>query len=87
MKSIFITFRSITYAQRCERVFTAEGIKCHMRRSPRWMEERGCSYGVEAKLTELKQGLDILRREEIPFRKSYMFHPDGVVEELRYDLS
>lgn len=87
MKSFFITFRSITYAQRCERVFTAEGIKCHMRRSPRWMEERGCSYGVEAKLTELKQGLDILRREEIPFRKSYMLHPDGVVEEIRHGVS
>ncbi len=87
MKSFFITFRSITHAQRCERIFTAAGIRCHMRRAPRWMEERGCGYGVEAKLGELNEGLQILRKEEIPFRKSYLLYPDGVVEELRYDLS
>lgn len=87
MKSFFITFRSITYAQRCERIFGAQGLKCHMRRTPRWMEERGCGYGVEVKLGELEQGLQILRKEQIPFRKSYLLHPDGAVEELRHDLS
>lgn len=87
MKTFFITFRSITHAQRCERLFGTEGITCHLRRTPRWMEERGCGYGVEAKLTELEQGLELLRRERVPFRKSYLFHCDGMVEELCNGIS
>jgi hypothetical protein len=50
------------------------------------MEERGCGYGVEVKCPDLKAGLEVLRREKIPFRKSYLLHPDGVTEELHDDL-
>lgn len=82
VKSFFLTFRSITYAQRAELAFSREGIPCYMRRAPKWMEERGCGYGLEVKLSALKQGLDILRREKITFRKSYLLHPDGTVEEM-----
>ena len=53
---------------------------------PRWMEERGCGYGVEVKCPELRMGLEVLRREKIPFRKSYLLHADGVAEELSDDL-
>ena len=87
MKTFFITFRSITWAQRCQRIFEREGIRCTMRRAPRWMENRGCSYGVEAKLREPEQGLKLLEREKIPFRNCYLLHPDGTVEELGHDLS
>ena len=47
MKTFFITFRSLTYAQRGEQTLRSGGIKSRMRRTPRWMEERGCGYGVE----------------------------------------
>lgn len=87
MKSFFITFRSITQAQRAERVFARAGIGCILRRTPRWMEERGCGYGVEVKVAELKDGLAVLRQEKIPFRKSYLLHGDGLVEEVGDDLS
>lgn len=87
MKSFFITFRSITHAQRCERIFGTHGLKCHMRRTPRWMEERGCGYGVEVKLASAEQGLELLRSEQIPFRKGYLLHPDGAVEEVCHGLS
>ena len=87
MKSFFLTFRSITHAQRAERAFGRAGFMCTMRRTPRWMEERGCGYGVEIKCSSLRQGLEVLRQEKIPFRKSYLLHGDGVVEEQRDDLS
>lgn len=87
MKSFFITFRSITQAQRAERAFGRAGYSCVLRRTPRWMEERGCGYGVEVKVAQLKEGLAVLRLEKIPFRKSYLLHGDGVVEEVRDDLS
>ena len=87
MKSFFLTFRSITQAQRAERAFARAGLECILRRTPRWMEERGCGYGVEVKCPDLRTGLEVLRQERIPFRKSYLLHGDGVVEEISHDLS
>ena len=87
MKTYFLTFRSITQAQRAERAYGRAGMVCTMRRTPRWMEERGCGYGVEVKCADLGAALEVLRREKIPFRKSYLLHGDGVAEELSDDLS
>ena len=87
MKTFFLTFRSITQAQRAERAFAKAGMGVFLRRTPRWMEERGCGYGVEVKCPELRTALEVLRREKIPFRKSYLLHADGVVEEFHDDLS
>lgn len=87
MKLFLITFRSLTLAQRAERAMTGEGIACHVRRTPRWMEEKGCGYGVEARLSQLEQGVGVLREAGIPYRKTYLMHPEGTVEELRNDLS
>ena len=86
MKSFFLTFRSITQAQRAERDFVRAGMAVVLRRTPRWMEERGCGYGVEVKCSDLRTGLEVLRQEKIPFRKSYLLHADGAVEELGHDL-
>ena len=86
MKTFCLTFRSITQAQRAERVFSQAGMTVNLRRTPRWMEERGCGYGVEVKCPELRSALEILRRERIPFRKSYLLHADGMAEELNDDL-
>ena len=85
MKTIFLPFRSITQAQRAERAYAKMGMTCTMRRTPRWMEERGCGYGEEVKCPALHTGLEVLRREKLPFRKSYLLHPDGAVEELHDD--
>ena len=87
MKTFFLTFRSITQAQRAERAYARAGLSCVLRRTPRWMEERGCGYGVEVRCGELIKALEVLRQEKIPFRKSYLLHGDGVVEELHDDLS
>ena len=86
MTTYCITFRSVTLAQRGERALAAAGQHCSLARTPRWMEERGCGYGVEVKCPDLKSGLEVLRREKIPFRKSYLLHADGVAEELSDDL-
>ena len=86
MKTFFLTFRSITQAQRAERAYSRSGMACTMRRTPLWMEERGCGYGVEVKCSDLRRALEVLRQEKIPFRKSYLLHGDGVVEELHDDL-
>ena len=49
MKAYFLTFRSITQAQRAERAYSRAGMVCTMRRTPRWMEEKGCGYCLRLK--------------------------------------
>ena len=38
MRSDYITFRSVTVAQRGERLLRSGGIDCVLQRTPRWME-------------------------------------------------
>ena len=86
MKTFFLTFRSITQAQRAERAFAKAGMAVVLRRTPRGMEERGCGDGAEVNCPDLKAVLEVRRWEKIPFRKSYLLHADGVTEELLDDL-
>ena len=47
MSYYFITFRSVTHAQRGEKVLQKEGLRCTLQRTPRWMEEQGCGYALK----------------------------------------
>lgn len=80
MMSYFVTFRSITFAQRGERVLRQAGIACELQRTPRWMEERGCGYSLGVK--EVLGAVEVLRKHQIPFRKVYRRKHDGAVEEV-----
>lgn len=42
MKEYFVTFRSITFAQRGQNVLRSAGVPVQLQRTPRWMEEKGC---------------------------------------------
>ena len=83
MKTFLITFRSITWAQRAEAVFQRQGIRAFVRRTPRWMEERGCGYALEAKLGELASGTQLLEKQGIPYKRVYRIGPDGTIGEER----
>ena len=82
MKKAIITFRSITPAQRAESVLQREGITCNIRRTPRWMEELGCGYSVALEIRDLESCVQLLRRQQIPFKKLYLLRDNGVAEEL-----
>lgn len=82
MKSYLITFRSITFAQRGQKVLEQQDIHCRLRRTPRWMEQRGCGYAVEVKLADIDWGLSLLRQQGIPYRKSYLLTGDSTVVEV-----
>lgn len=82
MNQNLITFRSVTYAQRGERSLTRRGIACTVMRTPKWMEEQGCGYGLRLREKDLYRALDILQREGISWRKVYVFNREGSAEEL-----
>ena len=81
MNVYFITFRSVTLAQRGEGLLTKNGIRCSLQRTPRWMEEQGCGYCLRLRMQEIDHVVRLLRSGQIGFRKVYLQKPDGAVEE------
>lgn len=82
MKSCMITFRSVTPAQRSEEMLRRAGVECTIARTPRWMEEQGCGYSLRLRCTDVMRALDVLRVNDVPFRKVYLRREGGKVEEL-----
>ena len=82
MNVYFITFRSVTLAQRGEGILRKAGIGCQLLRTPRWMEEQGCGYCLRLRREEMDSVLVILRNANVQFRKVYCQAADGNVVEL-----
>ena len=82
MKYYYITFRSVTYAQRGEKALTAAGIRCALMRTPRWMEEQGCGYALRLRTLDVFPAAELLRQKQIPLRKIYAQRIDGQLEEV-----
>ena len=61
MKFYYITFRSVTFAQRGERVLQKAGLRCTLQRTPRWMEEQGCGYCLRLWTKDAAPAVELLR--------------------------
>ena len=70
MSGYCITFRSITFAQRGERMLHNGGVVCSLQRTPKWMEERGCGYCLRLR-GEWRTAAAALDRAGIEYRKIY----------------
>ena len=82
MKTYYITFRSVTLAQRGERALRQGGIDCTLQRTPRWMEERGCGYCLRIRPADTLASLERLRSGNVIYSKVYARNENGSVEEL-----
>ena len=80
MSVFFVTFRSVTLAQRGEHVLKQGKISCQLQRTPRWMEEQGCGYALRIREEDAEKVVERLRKNGIQFRKVYR-QQGGVVEE------
>ena len=83
MKFYYITFRSVTYAQKGEAVLQAAGIHCSLQRTPRWMEAQGCGYCLRLWTKEPDRALELLEGARIPRRRIYRQGSDGQLEEMK----
>ena len=73
----YITFRSVTHAQRGEGILSGAGIRCVMQRTPRWMEEQGCGYCLRLRQQELAGARELLANNGVQFRRSYRVDDRG----------
>ena len=82
MKVYYITFRSVTYAQRGEQILNKAGVRASLIRTPKWMETQGCGYSLQLRTGELVTIVALLREKAVPFRKVYIQNPEGRLEEV-----
>ena len=76
-----ITFRSVTYAQRGERVLQNGKIPCRLQRTPKHLTERGCGYCLRLWETDAPKAVLLLHRERLAYEKIYALKEDGSTEE------
>ena len=80
MNVYYITFRSVTYAQRGERVLRERRIRCSLQRTPKWMEEQGCGYSLRLLTGDISGAVEALNRARVPLRRVYVQREDGGLE-------
>lgn len=66
-----ITFRSITPAQRAQRVLRRGGMEAALQRTPRQMEVQGCGYCLRIRTVDREMAVSLLEQANIPFGKIY----------------
>ena len=77
-----ITFRSVTFAQRGERILHSHRIPCQMQRTPKHLTERGCSYCLRLNVIDAPEAVELFRREKLPYEKLYAVRENGSTEEI-----
>ena len=82
MKFYYVTFRSVTHGQRGEQLLKSQGIRCHLLRTPKWMESKGCGYSLRIWTNDIAESLGILRRENVAMQRVYIQTQDGTLEEI-----
>lgn len=82
MKNYYITFRSVTLAQRGEKLLTKNGYRCTLQRTPRWMEEQGCGYALRVWTKDVTEAVELLRGNNVLLRRIYLQRGDGQMEEI-----
>ena len=82
MNDCLITFRSVTPAQRGERVLRRAGLACVLQRTPRAMEAKGCGYCLRILCETMPEATLLLEENQIPYRKRYRILPAGGMEEI-----
>ena len=81
MKMVCITFRSVTPAQRGQRILRSRGLTPSLQRTPHWMEERGCGYCLRLELEHAQRAAALLRENGLSYSKIY-FEEDATVTEM-----
>jgi len=83
MQFYFVTFRSVTFAQRAEKLLNQRGFRVNLMRTPRWMEEQGCGYALKLWTGDILTVVNLLRESRIQLRKVYVQWEEGAMEEVK----
>ena len=82
MNEAYITFRSVTYAQRGEVLMKRAGVDCTLRRTPKALADRGCGYSLRIRARDALAAVSLLRENSVSFGKVFSVRADGKAEEM-----
>ena len=77
-----IVCRSLTYAQRTASALERAGISTQILRSPKVIDQEGCSHSVKVSERNLADALTILARVELSPKRVYIMASDGSYKEV-----
>jgi len=72
----------LTYAQRTASLLERAGISAYIMRSPKSVDEEGCSHAVRIKERNVAQALKILAREGLSPKRVFILSGDGDYREV-----
>ena len=79
---IVIIFKSVTYAQRAERILAKKGITSNIIKAPFGKNAGSCAYGVKLNDKYIAQACDIIREVKLPYTDIMVKQPDGTYRRL-----
>ncbi|MBR5491183.1 MAG: DUF3343 domain-containing protein [Oscillospiraceae bacterium] len=82
MESYIIMCRTITYAQRAQRLLDRAGIRANIVKAPQGLTSEGCSYGIRVSKAKGHRATEIMRGAGIKLGKSFYQTPDGEIREI-----
>lgn len=82
MDILYLTCRSLTYAQRVSRVLTAARIQNIIIRTPQNMSREGCGYAVRISERALAGAMSALASAQLPPKRVYRPGAVGGYEEV-----
>jgi len=82
MKNDYITFRSVTFAQKAERSLKRAGMDCFLQRTPKELSKRGCGYCLKLRPGLAMRAKQRLDAEGMEYGKFYGVRADGGFEEI-----
>ena len=82
MYDCYLTFRSITHAQKGSNLLTAAGFRHRMLRTPKMLSSQGCGYALQLARKDVEAAVQCLRSHHAVLQRIYWQHEDGSVEEL-----
>ena len=76
------TFRSITTAQRGQRVLEQNGIFSRLARTPKLIAEQGCGYCLHLPLAQGEAAAMLLKEKGVAFKRVYQRRSNGEMTEV-----
>ena len=81
MFDCYITFRSITHAQRGSRVLENARIAHQLLRTPKAMAAQGCGYSLQLDFEMVQPAVEMLHKSAVPFQRVYCSGENGQYQE------
>ena len=82
MENYIIMCRSITYAQRGQRLLERSGISAYINKAPQNVSLEGCSYGIRIMRKNLFKALEILHKGGVKTGRVFKLELDGSFREI-----